>query len=317
MASVELSVLLSVLNGGRHLRQALDSIKAQTCSDWECLVADDGSSDETPRILSEYSSSDPRFRVIRHDRPRGLTDSLIELVSLAKSAYLARHDADDWSHPKRFECQLDRLRRRDDVLAVGSSFGIHEDDGSHLDTIVPFQRSWMIRRVLRRRNPLAHGSLIIRRAAYDAVGGYRTFFRFAQDYDLLLRLSEKGLVESIPMVLYHHRLSENGIGRERAAEQRCFAEFAQLFARQRLQGKPESFMPTPSLDGTATYSTERVRAIHLVKSGQRDKADAALARWIPENVREKTERRTLMAINRLPNFVRKRAYDLYRIRELV
>src|ERR1019366_1512650 len=127
----------------------------------------------TSVTLSTTCTTDCRFQFYRHNESQGLAVSLIELAKQTRGRYLARQDADDWSSPKRLEKQSAFLDAHPAVAAVGCAFQVHDENEIYLDTLRPWTSPRLIRRALRRRNPFAHGSLMFRRDAFLAVGGYR------------------------------------------------------------------------------------------------------------------------------------------------
>jgi len=114
------SVLLPVFNGESLIRGAIDSILAQTFRDFELIVVDDGSTDGTAAVLSEYR--DPRVILLRHERNRGLIAALNTGLAVARGDYVARHDADDLSVPERLQLQSDFLNANEDVSVVSSAW---------------------------------------------------------------------------------------------------------------------------------------------------------------------------------------------------
>jgi hypothetical protein len=166
-----------------------------------------------------------------------------------------------------------------------------------------------------RRNPFAHGSLLLRREWVERVGGYRKDFRYAQDYDLLLRLSEAADLQADDRILYHHRLSKGGIGRSRRAQQAAYAELARQCARARRSGQPETILLDGFQEpdaGAASGDIDPI-LIHLVKSGQKKEAAAQLTQWNPQSAEEKMLKRALALLNALPSWVRQPALRTYRL----
>lgn len=191
-----ISVLLAVRDGRKTLARSLASLKAQTWRDWECIVIDDGSIDDSGEVAR--NSGDDRIRVIQQDRA-GLTSALVLGHSVARGRIIARLDADDQAMPERFSRQLGVLAADSGVVALGTGVESVSHEGSVISTsYYPQTHQGLVERLERLDNPIPHASLMVRREALEAVGGYRTRFVKAQDYDLLLRLCEVGRLTSIP-----------------------------------------------------------------------------------------------------------------------
>lgn len=191
-----ISVLLAVRDGRKTLARSLASLKAQTWQDWECIVIDDGSIDESGEVAR--SSGDDRIRVFQQDRA-GLTAALVHGLSLARGRLIARLDADDQAMPERFSRQLGLLDADSGVVALGTGVESVSPEGVVISTTsYPQTHQGLAESLDRLVNPIPHASLMVRREALETVGGYRTRFVKAQDYDLLLRLCEVGRLASLP-----------------------------------------------------------------------------------------------------------------------
>lgn len=184
------SVLLPVRDGPR-LGRAVASLQAQTLREWECVVVDDGSA----RAVPEFP--DPRVRVVRQP-PTGLTAALRRGAAEATAPLVARLDADDECLPRRLEAQLALLRSRPELLAVGAGI-----EGRSY----PSDHEGLVRELERLLTPIPHSTLMVRREALH----YRAEFLKAQDYDLLLRLSERGGLGSVPEPLVRLGLSPGSV----------------------------------------------------------------------------------------------------------
>jgi len=197
------SVLMSVKNGAAYVREAVESVLAQTASDLELIVIDDGSVDATATVLAAIP--DPRLRVV-HQEPAGLTRSLNRALGLARAPLVARLDADDLALPDRLERQRRFLDAHPDVGLLGT--GAREIDAAGLDVarIMPPADDAEIRRVLIRRNPFVHSSVLMRRSAVDLAGGYDPQLSVAQDYDLWMRMSGLTRLGNLPEPLVVRRL---------------------------------------------------------------------------------------------------------------
>lgn len=204
----QVSVVMSVWNGEPFLREAADSILAQTYGDLEFIVIDDGSTDATPEILG--SIRDPRMRVIRQENA-GLTVSLNRGIAVAAGRYIARMDADDVSFGDRFAAQVEALQGCPDVVLIGTDAERIDAAGSVIGSVRHLLRDSSIREVYPVGNQFVHGSVMFRREAFDRAGGYDERLRYAQDYDLWWRMMRLGTVRNLPRTLFWLRESERRI----------------------------------------------------------------------------------------------------------
>lgn len=204
MTAPLVTVVMPVKNGFPYLPQAVESILAQSCGDFEFLIVDDGSTDETIEYL--HSLRDKRVRVIRHEQSQGVASSLNEAISVASADLIARQDADDISEPERFAQQLEYLTVHPECVALGTQ-GIKIDEtGKYIAPHYFPVTATEVLEVLRWKTcPLIHGSVMMRRQIMQSVGGYRTRLR-VEDYDLWLRLSLTGEVVNHARTLYQYRV---------------------------------------------------------------------------------------------------------------
>ena len=227
----KVSVLMSVQDGERYLRAAIESILDQTFANFEFLILDDASSDASRAIIASYD--DPRIRLIENERNLGLTRSLNRGIRLSRGAYIARMDADDLSLPDRLQKQVDFLDADPQCAAVASFAKKIDGNAAEVGVLTSPLEEEAIHRRLRRGNCLAHGSVMMRMQPLESVGLYDETMTSSQDYDLWLRLSEEHRICCIPEFLYAWRDHSDGISRTLANEQKRFAEVAQDRARMR------------------------------------------------------------------------------------
>ncbi|HEX8844402.1 MAG TPA: glycosyltransferase family A protein [Pyrinomonadaceae bacterium] len=199
-SSPAVSVVMPVHNALPYLDESIRSILGQTFDDFEFVILDDASTDGTTEKLREWAQKDARIRLYRSERKLGLSGSSNAVVALARAALVARMDADDISHPERLARQWEVMRDLPDVALVGTLFrGI--DAAGRL--VRPRDR-W---RLLRRSPlpPFPHGSVMLRRAAFDKTGGYSEECTGGEDQDLFLRMARSARVVVLTDVLYHYR----------------------------------------------------------------------------------------------------------------
>lgn len=196
------SVIMPVRNGAADVANAVRCVLGQT---WECLeliVIDDGSEDETHAVLAAFG--DLRVRVVSAP-DRGLVAALRHGTSIAHGDLIARMDADDECEADRIERQVAFMASHAAVVVVGSSFEVVDTDGGHVRFEPALENDADLRRELFVRNPLGHGTTMIRASALDAVGGYESTFAHAEDYDLWVRLATVGELAALPEPLYRWR----------------------------------------------------------------------------------------------------------------
>lgn len=196
-----ISLIMSVHNGEMFLPDCIEGINRQTFSDYEVIVVDDGSTDGTLNLLSEWKKENDRVRLIRKEH-EGLTSALNLAVSHAKGRYLARHDADDISSPHRLKQQYQFLEKYTEAVVAGSHWVDITDSGLPIALYcLPDNPEFIIDILHNGSNPLVHGSVLIRKTAFERLAeGYR--FRYCQDFDLYLRLRFLGELRIVPEILY-------------------------------------------------------------------------------------------------------------------
>lgn len=239
------SVVMSVFNGEAFLAEALESVLDQTFLDFEFLVVDDGSRDGTAEILRTFADRDRRIRILDQDN-RGLAVSLSRGVSEACGRYVARMDADDICLPDRFARQVAFLDRHPAVGVVGGAVQQIDSDGKPQDVIIMPTESDVIRGQLARRSPIAHPTAMIRRDLLAEVGAYRSAFRYAQDYDLWLRIGERAEIANLPDIVLRYRVHDGNVSRKHLLAKLEAVLLARASARARGRGAED---PADGLDG--------------------------------------------------------------------
>jgi glycosyltransferase involved in cell wall biosynthesis len=197
----KISVVMSVFNGAKYIGEAIESILNQTVTDFEFIIVDDGSTDDSLKIIQNYH--DKRIHLIENKRNIGLTRSLNKAFKQAGGEYLARQDADDISWPIRFAEQLEYLEQHREVALLGTSVYRIDEKGKILgQSIMPIKPG----KSLFRENQFSHGSTMFRREVFDQLGGYNELLRYSQDYELWLRIAQCYEVRNLPQALYSLRL---------------------------------------------------------------------------------------------------------------
>lgn len=216
------SVLLPCRHAEAWLPACIESLEAQTLGAFEVLAVDDGSSDATPALLEAWAARDPRVRVLSTGGT-GLVPALTVAAERARAPLLARMDADDVARPGRLAAQRDFLGREPGIAACGTAVRLFPRDA--LGSGYRRYERWInslhdpaeLDRDLFVECPIAHPTLMVRRAAFESAGGYRDP-GWPEDYDLLMRLRETGAaLANLPDVLLEWRVRPKRLSLRSAA----------------------------------------------------------------------------------------------------
>lgn len=220
------TVQMPVFNGARHLRDSINSILSQSYLNFEFLIIDDGSTDNSLDVLKAFEAGDNRIKLISREN-KGLGATQRELSIAAQGTYIAQLDQDDVAHPDRLAKQVAYLVDHPDVVCVGSAYQIIDSRGRLLTTLHPPTEDADIQLSnLQGHCAILHPSAMMRKVALDAVGGYDPLFNTAVDIDLWLRLGEIGKVANMPNPLVKYRLHEHSASERFGATQQMEALMA-------------------------------------------------------------------------------------------
>ena len=213
----EISVHMAVRNGIPYLEQTIDSLAAQEGEALEFVVVDDGSTDDTPRLLALWAARDPRVRVETiPPGPGSIPAALNRGLSLCRGEFVARADGDDLYDPQRLVRQRARMANLDAL-----SCGFHRIDpaGMRIGTVQAMTGPDLIRFTALFQNMLLHSGAMIRRAMLERIGGYDMAYWTAQDSDLFARmLTAGGRIDNLPEPLVSYRVHNTSRMRTRGAE---------------------------------------------------------------------------------------------------
>lgn len=208
-----LTVIMPVYNGEEYLRPAIDSVLAQTFTDFELIIMNDGSTDASREILETYH--DKRIRLV-HQKNRGLVGTLNRAIGLAQGEYIARHDCDDVSRRDRFELQVQYLNEHQDVGLLGSSYRLLNDEEKVIGRFIPFLDDTTVRQDFLLHNPFGHGTVMFRRSTVDEIGLYAPL-KYTEDYEYWWRFAGASKVVNLPEPLYDWRVLQSSMSRTRQA----------------------------------------------------------------------------------------------------
>lgn len=214
----QVSVVMPVYNARPYLSDAIESVLGQVLGDFELIIVNDGSSDGSAEVIDRYAKADSRIVVV-HQANQGIVSALNNGISRARGPFLARMDSDDIAMPMRFAHQVGFLRDHPDYVLVGSRVQcIDRKRRVVAEDFLLNSHEELEASLLRGCSPVAHPSVMIRREAVVAAGGYRREFQLAEDFDLWLRLLDVGRLYNLPEVLLKYRIHPTSLTSSRWAE---------------------------------------------------------------------------------------------------
>lgn len=206
---MNISVLMSVYNGEEHLKEAIDSILNQTYKDFEFIIVNDGSTDNSEKIILGYN--DDRIKYIKRENG-GLSAALNTGLFVAKGKYIARMDADDISYESRLEKQLTFINKNTGIVALGAGITYIEEHGEQIFSYVNKASSETIRKNILKSCPIAHPTAFYRRDVAIKCGGYyEKIKQYFEDHLLFKKMLEYGDLYNLQEPLLNYRLVPTSI----------------------------------------------------------------------------------------------------------
>ena len=188
-----LTVIMPAFQAAATIERAIASVVAQTFTDWELIVVDDASTDQTAAIAEHWAARDPRIRVIRQEQNQGAAAAMNRGWQSTRAPFIAIHDADDESLPGRLAAQLAFMQSHPEVQVLGGGAQFVDEAGRTLAWVRhPSEHAELAARRWR-QSPFVHSTVVMRREFLIATGGYQAGMRLAEDYDLWMRGFASGL----------------------------------------------------------------------------------------------------------------------------
>ena len=241
-----ISVIMPAYNAEKYIREAIDSILAQTFTDFEFIIIDDGSKDYTTAIVQSYSDS--RIRFYQNERNVGVAATLNRGLDLAQGEYIARMDADDISLPERFEKQKAYLDTYNKIAVCGTSVTMFCDK-KVLGTRTLSATPQKMKENLFFSCGLAHPSVMMRSLVIHDLGGYDLEFNGMEDYELWCRVSENYNIISLPDILLRYRIHDGQVTKHPTSQY-----FEQLRRLKNRQVSQLGVLPSPEeMDAYIAY----------------------------------------------------------------
>ena len=205
----KISVLMSVYNGEKFISESINSILNQTYKNFEFLIVNDGSTDNSEKIIKSFSDS----RIIYLSKQNtGLTKSLNYGLKQAKGEYIARIDCDDYSLPNRLDIQIKKIQKNKQLGLVASRAIIFENNDKRS---TPFYTEENIQEIIKNKNPFVHSSVLISKYYFKKINFYDESFSVSQDYDAWMRLSKISKLSMVDDILVERYVLGDSISKKK------------------------------------------------------------------------------------------------------
>jgi len=207
--NVQITVFMAAYNAADYIAASIESVLKQTYTNFELLIVDDGSTDNTVEIVRSFK--DPRVRLIQNDENKGQPYTRNRALTEAKGEFLAVLDSDDIAFPNRLEIQFQHFVDRPQLAVLGGQVYVIDKYGQRTgQEMIPICGSEQLHTALLFHNSFVHPTVMIRMSAFKDIGGYPNHL-VAQDYALFSRIALKYEVDNIPEYLGEYRIHDNNI----------------------------------------------------------------------------------------------------------
>lgn len=260
-------------NVDRFLAESIESVLGQTFRDFEFVIVDFGSTDNSKSIISSYAARDSRIKF--HEIPScGLAEARNAGCSLAQGRYIAIMDADDVSLPNRLLWEVEFMKQHPEVGVLGGAVEWINAMGKPLMTHQHPLGDRELQAALLTHSVLWQPTVLIRRDAFTSVGGYRGAFAPAEDYDLWLRIAEHFQIANLEHVVLQYRFHPSQVSMSRRVQQTLGILGAQVSASSRRKGLPDP------LNSVKEITSELLAALGVTKAVQQRELASTRKDWI-------------------------------------
>lgn len=209
--SPKVSIITITYNRARYIKEAIESVLVQSFGDWELIIIDDASTDNTPAIVQEYAQKDSRIRYFRNETNLKIPRSRNLGLKMAEGKYIAVLDSDDvWAEPDKLRKQVEFLENNPEYALVGGGVIFIDENGREISRRLNPSDDKEIRRRILFKNPFVHsGVLYLRKAALES-GGYDENLNVSEDYDLWLKMGRTWKFANLNDYLVKYRIYSAG-----------------------------------------------------------------------------------------------------------
>ncbi|KKQ40653.1 MAG: Glycosyl transferase, family 2 [Candidatus Magasanikbacteria bacterium GW2011_GWA2_37_8] len=206
----EVSITIAAYNCEKTISRAIESVLLQSYIDWELVIIDDYSSDNTRLIIEQYAKKDQRIHLLINENNLGIYKTRLKSLGVCKGDLIAVLDSDDiWSDSGKLKKQINFLKDNKDCVLVGGMAKVIDENEEEIGVVIRQNKDEEIRKKILSSNQFVHSSVMFRKKVAESVGGYGEF-SVGEDYDLFLRMGLKGKFANLTDILvYYRRHSSN------------------------------------------------------------------------------------------------------------
>ncbi len=260
--TILISVLIPTYNVEKYIRSAINSVINQTYINFEIIVVDDGSSDQTFSILEEIKKNEPRLKLFKNEKNLGIVKTLNFGLSVSRGEYIVRMDGDDLCHPKKIEKQLDCLLKNENIALIGCDVMSIDENNNILNYIKTSHNVKCTKKTLNYISPVLH-IWMCKKEIYNILGGYRELGG-SEDYDFLLRLDNLGYTfYNLPFFGYSVRLRSGNTQTTRGLYQRKIVYYIRKLYEERKRCNNKDSFDIISRD-KFTRSNRLIEKLHFI-----------------------------------------------------
>ncbi len=210
MQNPKVTVLMPAYNAEKYIGTAIESILNQTYKDFEFIIVNDSSTDNTLKIIEDYAKKDKRIKIISNKENQKIARTLNTGLMEAKGEYIVRMDADDWSYPDRIEKQVNFMMKNPSVVLSGGNMEICDKNLKKINTSNFPCSDEEIRKVILQYSPMVSPAMIWRRKISEEVGGFNAN-TMSEDYMFIMDMSSKGKVANLMDILIKYRVLDTSV----------------------------------------------------------------------------------------------------------
>jgi glycosyltransferase involved in cell wall biosynthesis len=212
----KISIITITRNRAAFIAKAISSALDQSFTNWEMIILDDDSNDNTKDLVNEYVAKDGRIKYYKNSPALGISDNRNKGLVLSKGKYIAILDSDDfWIDRDKLQKQYDFLEQNQDYVLISSNIRIIDDKGNFIKETTFATEDYDIRKKILRDNQIPHSAVLINKDSIEKVGNYDEKLSCVEDLDLFLKLGKIGKIKNLPEITTAYTRHSGGISHQR------------------------------------------------------------------------------------------------------